>query len=433
MDMNKVATIAPSHNDSKIVTFGLSVIFIVFIALGGWMAYAPLASSSVAPGKVSADLEKKTVQHLEGGKIEKIYVQNGDVVKKGDILIKLNDVQVQSQFKLFKAQYQDAIAVLARLRAHIDNKKSIDFPANLTDETIKNDQNHIFSSINKSIENEKKITQNKIIQIRKQIEGTNSLTESKKKRLLSMQEEVQEWQELYKQKLVDKQRIRDLQREENRIEGDIASNISQVGKLEEQISETQAQQALKEKEFNKENLQQYVKVKETISDLQSKITASTDILKRSNILAPIDGTVVGLKMHTIGGVISRGEPILEIIPKNSKLLIVVNVKTTDIDKVKVGLEADVTLPAFNMRQIHVIKGRVVYVSADTYADKKTGAQYYEAKVEITKEGMKTLKENNFVLVPGMPAQAMIQIGDRTALSYLVKPFKDMLMRSFNEE
>jgi len=433
MDMNKKKIVAPSFNDNGIISFGLSVITIVFILLGGWMAYAPLASSSVAQGNVSADLEKKTVQHLEGGKIKEIYVKNGDEVKKGQLLIKLSDIQVDSQLDIYKSQLQDALAVYARLQAHIKNRRSISFPEELTDENNKKDQKNIFYTIRNEINNERRITKNKILQVRKQIESINSMLNSKEIRLKSISEEILEWEELYKEKLVDKQKIRNLKRERYSIEGEITSAKAEIAKNKERIAEMEEQQALKEKQFNRENLQQYVKVKAAINDLTSKIFAAQDTQKRTNIIAPIDGTVVGLQIHTVGGIINRGETILEIIPKDSKLLVVVQVQTTDIDKVKAGLSANVLLPAFNLKQIHTIKGRVIYVSADIYSNQQTGAQYYEAKIEITPEGMKTLKENDFVLVPGMPAQAMIQLGERTALSYLVKPFMDMLMRGFNEE
>jgi len=433
MDLNNKKIEAPSYKSSGVVTFGLSTIFIVFILLGGWMAYAPLASSSVAPGIISADLEKKTIQHLEGGKISEIYVKNGDIVKKGQTLIKLRDVQIKAQLDIYHDQYQDAIALYARLQAHIDKKRKINFPKELTDKKSIRDQKNIFNTINNSIENEQNITTNKIVQIQKQIEGSISSIQSKELRASSISEEILEWEELFKEKLVDKQRIRELTREKNRLIGEIASGNSEVAKLEEQTSEIQSQQALREKEFNKETLEEYVKIKSIISDLKSKIVANEDTLNRTNITSPIDGTIVALNMHTVGGVINRGEAILEVIPKDSKLLAIVRVQTTDIDKVKAGLLADLTLPAFNMKQIHTIQGKVTYISADTYTDQQSNQQYYEAKIEITSEGMKTLRENDFILVPGMPVQAMIQLGERTALSYLVKPFMAMLMRGFNEE
>ncbi|MEA2099203.1 MAG: HlyD family type I secretion periplasmic adaptor subunit [Campylobacterota bacterium] len=431
--MNNQQIEMPSHDDSKVIGFGLSVIFIVFVLIGGWMGLAPLASSSVAIGTVSADTDKKTVQHLEGGKVTAIYVKDGDKVKKGQTLLKLRDVQIKAQLDIMNAQYQDAIALFARLKAQRDKEKSISFPEELTDANAIKDQKNIFETTLKTSRDEKVITKNRIVQLKNQISGLESLIISKEKRLASITEEKLEWEVLFKQRLVDKQRIRELDRENNTIEGDLAHAVSEIAKLNEQISETKTQQLLREKELKKETLQRYVEAKSLISDLKSKIIATKDTLDRTNIVAPIDGTVVGLSLHTVGGIITPSTPVLEIIPHNSKLLVVAQVQTTDIDKVKNGLLADIMFSAFNLKQVHVIQGEVIHVSADSFIDEVTGMPYYEAKIEVNEAGMKTLKENDFVLVSGMPAQVMINLGDRTALSYLVKPFTEMLGRSFNEE
>ncbi|MEA3354515.1 MAG: HlyD family efflux transporter periplasmic adaptor subunit [Campylobacterota bacterium] len=331
--MNDKKLTMPSHDDSAVIKFGLGVIFIVFVLLGGWSYLAPLSASSVAIGQVSADMDKKTIQHLEGGIVEQIFVKDGDKVKKGDLLIKLKDVHIKGQ----------------------------------------------------------------LIQIQNQIEGYTSLLESKQKRLESINEEILEWDELYKQQLVDKLRIRELQREFNSIEGDIANTKSEIAKLKEQI------------------------------------IVINDTLSRSKIVSPIDGTVVGLEIHTIGGVLAPGKPILEIVPQNTKLIVVAQVQTTDIDKVKVGLLSDIRFSAFNLNQAHVVEGKVIHVSADSFINETTGMPYYETKVEVTQKGKEQLKEYGFILVSGMPAEVMINIGERTPLSYFIKPFTDMLSRGFNEE
>ena len=423
----------PSSDDTKVIGFGLSTIFIVFVIIGGWMAFAPLSSSSVAMGKVSADTDKKTVQHLEGGKVTAIYVKDGDKVKKGQLLLKLRDVQIKAQLDILKAQYQDSIALFARLQTQRDGDKFIRFPAELTDENAIKDQKNIFETTIKTIKDEKIINKNRIVQLKNQISGLLSLIESKKKRLESIKEESLEWEDLYAQRLVDKQRIRELKREKNSVDGDLAQTRSEIAKLKEQISETRTQQLLREKELQKEILQRYVETKSLISDLRSKIIANQDTLDRTNIVAPIDGTVVGLSLHTVGGIVSPSNPVLEIIPHNSKLLVIAQVQITDIDKVKNGLLTDIMFSAFNLKQVHVIQGKVIHVSADSFIDEVSGMPYYEAKIEVNEKGVETLKENNFVLVSGMPAQVMINLGDRTALSYLLKPFTEMLGRGFNEE
>jgi membrane fusion protein, epimerase transport system len=431
--MNNTQINMPSHDDSSVVRFGLGIIFTVFVLLGGWMAFAPLASSSVAVGKVSADAGKKTIQHLEGGIIDAIYVKDGDIVHKDQVLIKLKDVQIKAQLNILNAQYQDTIALYSRLKAQRDKLKIIEFPAEVTDEDAIKNQKNIFISTNKSIEDETAITNNRIVQLQSQIDGTASLIASKENRLQSNSEEILEWEDLYKQRLVDKQKIRDLKRENNIIEGDLANAKSEIAKLQEQISEVKTQKLLREKEFKNDTLQKIVEAETHLSDLKSKIIANEDVLSRTTITSPIDGTIVGLSLHTVGGVVSPGKPILEIIPADSKLLVIAQVNTTDIDKVKVGLLAEVKFSAFNLRQVLIIEGRVIHVSADSFVDEVSHAPYYEAKIEVTKEGMERLKENGFVLVAGMPAEVMIQIGDRTALSYLVKPFREMLGRGFNEE
>lgn len=431
MDNKKIKV--PSSDDTSVIRFGLIVVFVVFVFIGGWMTFAPLATSSVASGKVSADLGKKTIQHLEGGIIEAIYVKDGDKVTKEQILMKISDVQVKAQLDILNAQYQDSIALLARLKAQRDGLKQIEFSKELHDaDSIKN-QTNIFISSNRSIEDETIITNNRIVQLQSQIDGTASLIASKKNRLESIAEEILEWEDLYKQRLVDKQKIRDLKRESNMIEGDLANAKSEIAKLKEQISEVSTQKLLREKQFNNDTLQKYVEAETRISDLKSKIVANEDIIKRTTITSPIDGTVVGLSLHTVGGVVNPSKPILEIIPENAKLLVIVQVKTTDIDKVKVGLLAEIKFSAFNLKHILAIDGKVIHVSADIFTDEATHTPYYEAKIEVTKEGKKILDENGFVLVSGMPAEVMINIGDRTALDYLIKPFQEMLGRSLNEE
>jgi len=423
----------PSTNDSKVIGFGFGIVFLLFAIFGGWMAFAPLAESSVAIGKVSADLDKKTIQHLEGGVIENIYVKDGDEVKKGDILLKIKEINIKSQLDIFKTQYDDASALYARLVAQRDGQSSVVYPDELKNEGIKKEQNSIFFETKKSIEDEKIISQNRVVQLENQISGLKSLMEAKKSRMKSISEEILEWEELYKQRLVDKLKIRDLGREKNMIEGDISQTDSEIAKLYEAINETKNQQLLREKEFAKVTLNELVKAKSILFDLQSKIVSVEDTLKRTSVVSPIDGTVVGLSLHTVGGVVAPGRDILQIIPQKSKLIVVAQVQTADIDKVKVGLMSDIRFSAFNTRDTHVIEGKVVHVSADSFKDEKSGLPYYEAKIEVTKNGEQQIAEYGFELVSGMPAEVMIKMSERTMLSYLIKPLTDMVSRGFNEE
>lgn len=424
---------APSHDDSLIIKFGLTVLITVFVLFGGWAAFAPLAGSAVALGKVSADLNKKTLQHLEGGIIENILVKDGDHVKKGDLLIKLSEVQLHAQLNIFNAQYQDTLALHARLVAQRDELERIEFPSELTNLSILKEQKNIFYQTKQRLEDEKAITQNRIVQNENQIEGLESVITARRAKLASIVEEISEWQKLYDERLVDKIKIRELTRERDQIEGDIAQTQSEIAKVLENISELKTQLLLSEKDYKTKLLERLVEAKSTLADLESKITAIKDTIRRTSIVAPIDGTIVGLGFHTIGGVIPASTKILEVVPDNAALLIVARVQPSDIDKVKEGLHADIRFSAFNTRTSNVIDGVVIHVSADSFSDERTGEGYYEAKIKVTPSGEEQLKEYGFELVAGMPADVMILIENRTLLSYLVKPFTEMLGKSFNEE
>lgn len=183
-------------DDSLVIRFGLGVLITVFVIFGGWMAFAPLASSSVGTGKVSAGYEKKSIQHLEGGIIETIFVKDGDSVKKGDVLIKLQDIQTKAQLDILESQYQDTLGLYNRLVSHKDNLKDIVFDSDLVDEFVKNEQRNLFYSTKNAINEEKSILENRILQLRNQIDGNTSLLSSKQQRLISINEEVKEWDEL---------------------------------------------------------------------------------------------------------------------------------------------------------------------------------------------------------------------------------------------
>lgn len=423
----------PSGDDSKVIAFGWGILIVVFVIFGGWMAFAPLSSASVAIGKVSADSEKKSVQHFQGGTISKILIKEGDLVKKDQTLIILDVLQAKAELESYKRQYMDSMASFARLVAQRDDLNSIDFPLEVTDVNIIEDHKNIFYTTTKSLKDQKEISQQRVVQLQNQISGLKSLIDVRKNRIISLKEELKEWEVLYAQQLVDKIKIRDINREINSLEGEIASSNAEIAKLGEQINEIKTQQLLTEKEFRNQVLDQIVQVQNIISDLKSKISSLEDVFQKSEIKAPISGNVVGLSTTSEGAVIRPGDDILQIIPENSDLIVTAQVSITDIDKVQVGLLSDIRFSAFNLQQAHVIEGEVIHISADRFTDEATGEPYYEAKIKVTKKGEERLKEYGFKLLPGMPAEVMINIGSRTPLSYFVKPFTDMISRGFNEE
>lgn len=439
MSRDKKQKLPPKSSVGPIL-FGLMVLTLVFGFTGGWMYYAPLASSAVAIGTVSADLEKKMVQHLEGGIVEEILVKNGDVVEKGDILLKLGNAKVEGRVKIDKQQYLEALAIEARLKAQRDDRQSISFPSELTSllyepkiEELVSAQKEMFEARKRIFSSDEQITQEKIAQLRQQKEGIQHIIDSKEMRLVSVSEELVEWQELYEQQMIDKLKLRDVSREKIAIEGDIASSKSRLDEIDVKISELKATTVYREKDFKEKILAQLVDVQAKLSNLKSNISIQKDTLKKTVVKAPIGGTIIGMQIHTIGGIIGGGSPILEIVPKDSKLWIIANVQLTDIDRVHVGMLADIRFSAFNTQNTDVLEGKVLTVSADRITPKTNIMPYYEAKIELTPKGRADLKKYDFKLVAGMPAEVMIKLEERTVAEYLVKPLTDMVSRAFNEE
>ncbi len=430
----------PDANDKNIIRFGLSVVVVVFVILGGWMAFAPLASSAVSIGMVSADSNKKTVQHLEGGIVEEILVKNGDFVKDGDILLKFQNTNALAQLDILTNQYMEAIVLESRLESQISSSENIVFSEEVKKlkqtpelQSIINTQKQIFDLKQRMLKNDETITEQRIAQLIKYKEGIGSLVNSKATRLKSLEEEIGEWKILFAERLVDKLKLRELTREKTLVEGDIANTKAEIAKTDDQISELKSQLLARKKDVQDKTYAELVNAKNELSNLKSKLVAAEDVTERLIVRAPIDGNIVGMDIHTKGGVVPAGKPILEIVPENSKLVVVTRVETRDIDKVHEGLLADIRFSAFDTRHTNVIEGKVIHVSADSLIDQKTGAPYYEAKIELTPKGYEQVRGYNFNLVAGMPAEVMIKIEDRTALNYLVKPFMDMFSRSFNEE
>ncbi len=429
----------PSINDGTFIRYGFLVIVLVFGVLGIWMAYAPLDSASVASGKVVVEGNKKSIQHLEGGIVEAIYVKDGDSVKKGELLLKMDEIHAKAQLETVLSQYYEALALECRLKAERDSLKKILFDKEIIaiGDGLKNrlidGQTRLFTSRKEALKSEKEIMFQRIAQLKQQIEGNRSIIKSKESRLKSYREEIEEWQILYEEQLTDKLKLRELQRDSETIVGDIASSKAEIARLYVEINETKSQILLRKQEFNKEVGSELRDTQSSLADMRARLYSLKDTLNRTKITAPVEGIVVGMDTHTIGGVISPGQIILEIVPGISEMIIIAQVPTTDIDKVTKGLKANVRFSAFNLQMAHVVEGEVIHISADSFVDEVTGMPYYEAEVRLTKEGHKQLKENKFFLVHGMPAEVMIKTGERTVLSYLLKPIRRMFTKAFRED
>ena len=302
------------------IRFGLLTIFILVGVFGGWAAFAPLKSGAVAVGKVSVINDKKVVQHLEGGVVDEIYVKDGYKVKEGDILLKMRNSKLQAELNASQTDYLQNSVLEARLIAQRDNEEQINFSDELKKlkgfKRASEAQISIFNEQRKILSDEKEILNQRISQLYKQIDGLNAIISSRKLRAESLDEEIKEWDRLYKEQLSDKIRLRDLKREKIAIDGEIASNTAEIARLNVQITETKSQMILRESAFKEDVLKQLESVTKSINTLRSKYIALNDQLARTEVRAPVSGTIVGMTAHTVyrarqHGIHSRGEDELD--------------------------------------------------------------------------------------------------------------------------
>ena len=418
------------------VNFGIFVIFMLVGVFGIWLGMAPLNSAAVAVGKINVVSNKKIIQHLEGGVVDKIFVKDGDVVKAGDPLVEIKNAALQSEIGIVRADYLRTSAIVSRLEAQKDDANEIKFSDDIKQisgyEEVANGQISIFNEQKKLLDNEKTILKQRIKQLENQIQGAKAIMSAKKDRIASLNEEIREWERLFKEQLADKVRLRDLNREKTAVEGELAAGTAEIARLGVQINETQGQIALRDRSFKEDILKKLEDAKIRLVDLEQRYNALKDQSERTIVKSPVEGSVVELAFHTIGGVIRPGERIMSIVPDDTDYVVEAKLNVVDIDTVHVGQLADIRFSAFQHKPSFVMEGKVTYVSADSVQD-NAGHSYYDIKAELTPEGMKEFNRNEFFIVPGMPVEVMIKTGDRTMLEYVLKPFIDMFKRAFNED
>ena len=441
MNRNMITTAADNFqdlptSDAKTRRLGFGIIFVVFGIFGSWAAFAPLDSASNAPGVVTVQTYRKTVQHLEGGIVKELLVHDGDTVKKGDPLIVLDDSQVGAEYEMNRSQLVAAKATEARLRAERDGNAAIDFGDALEPNTKRGQEAQlsetlVFNARRNSRLGEIAVLQERIGQLNEQIKGLGAMIGTKNSLGKSYTGEIGELSDLLSQGFVDKQRLLDQERKFDMLKSEIADHQSTITKTRLQINETQLQIVQLTKDFNSDVAKQLAETQTKVYDLQERTAAYKDRLSRIVIRAPEDGMVIGMTVHTVGGIVRAATPLLDIVPSVSDLIVEVHVLPVDIDRIGVGKTAKIRFSAFNSATTPEIDGVVTQVSADRLTDERTGAPYYLARLRVTEEGERKLGDRK--LVPGMPADALINTGERTMLQYILQPARNAISESMIEE
>lgn len=423
-------------SDRGIRRIGLTIVLVVFGIFGIWAAFAPLSNAVHGSGFVTVQSYRKTVQHLEGGIVKELLVRDGDSVKKGDPVIVLDESQLSAEYESTRNQLIVARYKEARLRAERDQLDAIP-PVELkgTDsdrakEALAGEQ-QVFVSRKASRLGEISVHREQISQLKAQIGGLEEMIRTKQGLEKSYSGEIKQLKDLLAQGFVDNQRLLESQRKLDMLRTEMADHKSTIAKTKLQISETELQIVQLDKKFSADVADELSQVQAQVFDLQEKETALQDRLSRIVIRAPESGMVLDMKVHTIGGVVQAATPLMDIVPITSDLVVEAKVAPNDIDRLELGKTADIRFSAFNNATTPVIEGKLTRISADRLTDERSGDPYYLVRVKVTDDGMKKLA--NRKLQPGMPAEVLINAGDRTMLEYLLKPARNMFATSMIEE
>ncbi|MFK3725704.1 HlyD family type I secretion periplasmic adaptor subunit [Pseudomonas monteilii] len=423
-------------SDRGIRRIGLTIVLVTFGIFGTWAAVAPLSNAVHGSGFVTVQSYRKTVQHLEGGIVKELLVRDGDSVKKGDPVIVLDESQLSAEYESTRNQLIVARYKEARLRAERDQLDAIP-PVELkgTDsdrakEALAGEQ-QVFVSRKASRLGEISVHREQISQLKAQIGGLEEMIRTKQGLEKSYSGEIKQLKDLLAQGFVDNQRLLESQRKLDMLRTEMADHKSTIAKTKLQISETELQIVQLDKKFSADVADELAQVQAQVFDLQEKEAALQDRLSRIVIRAPESGMVLDMKVHTIGGVVQAATPLMDIVPITSDLVVEAKVAPNDIDRLELGKTADIRFSAFNNATTPVIEGKLTRISADRLTDERSGDPYYLVRVKVTDDGMKKLA--NRKLQPGMPAEVLINAGDRTMLEYLLKPARNMFATSMIEE
>jgi HlyD family type I secretion membrane fusion protein len=430
---------APSAPDCRgWMLFGWLVLAAFVAGFGVWATLAPLSSAAIARGEIEVESNRKTIQHLEGGIIREILVDEGDVVEAGQPLVLLDTTEAESSADSLRGRLTALVALESRLIAERDGQEKVSFPAELEarrgeDEAVAevlDGQETIFASRRAALSGQVDIHTQRIGQLRALIEAYRAQEESARAQIELVGEELSGVREMVEKGLERKPRLLALEREAERLNGSLGEYSGHIARAEEAIGEARLQIIDIKNQAAERVVSELRDVQTEIATLREKLRYAEDVLTRRSIVAPVKGMVVELRHFTPGGVIAPGAPIMDLVPLGDELIVNAKLRPSDIDVVHAGLVAQVRLTAYSRRRTPTLSGRVLTVSADSLTDERTGIRYFLARVRIDADELSRVDDVH--LYPGMPADVMIVTGEQTFLDYLLKPVQDSFARAFRE-
>jgi HlyD family secretion protein len=430
---------APSSRASirRHVWAGSVLVAFLAFGLGGWASTAEISGALIAEGSIVVDSNVKKVQHPTGGVVGQLFVHDGDHVKAGDMLIRLDETVTRANLAIVTKGLTELYAREARLAAERDGADTVAAPPEFADKLNDADVAQALASERKLFDlrrqarvGQKDQLKQRVAQLQEEITGLAAQLDAKAKETQLINQELVGVRDLYAKKLVPLDRMTALERDAANIEGERGSLIAQTAQTKGKITETELQIIQIDQDLSSDVAKELRDTDSKIGEFVERKVTAEDQLKRTDIRAPQDGTVFQSTANTVGGVITAGEPIMLIVPESDQLMVEVKVDPKDIDDVQFGQAVVLRFSSFNMRTTPEINGTISRIAADTTTDQRTGQSYYLIRISMTKDELDRL--GDVKLTPGMPVEAFIQTGERTMISYLVKPLHDQIMRTFRK-
>lgn len=421
-----------------VALMGYAIIFVMFGVFGSWAAVAKLDSAVFAPGTISLEGNRKVVQHLEGGIVAEILVQEADTVSEGDILLRLSDVEARSNLDVITTRLDVAKVTEARLLSERELADTIVLPNDLrkadsaTIQSSFKDQVDLFQDRRSILKSRTDILTVRVEQTNTQIEGLELQKSALERRLVNFNEMIERMRSGQEKGLIQTNILSQREDDLIQIEASLGRVISEIAQAKNSINETHFEKLQVEQEYKERANSELEKVRAEIAELEQRAKIVEDVLTRTDIRAPGSGTIQDLKVHTVGSVIQAGQVLMELVPEDEELLINARVSPRDIDNVAPGLQTEVRFTAFKTKLTPIMLGQVQSVSNDVITPENPQEMpYYLARIEVIEEDIP--EEISGRLTPGMPADVIITTGERTVANYIVSPLMDAVRKSMIEE
>ncbi len=417
---------------------GGAVVLLLTGGVGVWAGTMQIAGALIAPGTIVVDSNVKKIQHPTGGVVGEVHAHDGDRVRAGDLLVRLDDTVARANLAIVTKGLTELEARKARLSAERDRADTVSFPDDLLKRSDDPEVAQVLTAERKLFDlrraaraGQKAQLRERIEQLGKEINGFTSQQTSKEKEVTLIERELAGVRDLFQKNLVPITRVTALERDGTRLDGERGQLIASIAQAKGKVAELNLQIIQVDEDASSEVAKEMRETDGKIGEYVERKIAAADQLKRTDIRSPQDGTVFQSTVHTVGGVIPAGEPIMLVVPDAEKLAVEAKVNPQDIDKVQVSQSAVLRFSAFDTRTTPEISGKVTRVSADTTVDQRTGLSYYTIRIGLERD--QTARLGNAKLVPGMPVDAFVQTGERTVMSYLMKPLSDQIVRAFREK